>query len=113
MNAMRKLLLLSLTAATALTAGAYAAAPAHHAAAPAAPPAAASSGPQIGTFGFDEAGMDRSLAPGDNFYQFANGTWARNTPIPPDKATFGMFTVLDDLSRTRTRAILDEAKNDP
>ncbi|MEA3003351.1 MAG: putative endopeptidase [Sphingomonadales bacterium] len=110
MIVMRKLLFLSLTAATALTAGAYAAAPARHAA----PAAAAASGrPQIGSFGFDEAGMDRSVAPGDNFYQYANGTWAKNTPIPPDKATYGMFTVLDDLSRTRTRAILDEVKNDP
>src|SRR4051812_6233368 len=110
MNAMRKLIFLSLTAVTALTAGAFAAAPARHAAHAA---AATSARPQIGTFGFDEAGMDRSVTPGDNFYQFASGTWAKNTPIPNDKATYGMFTVLDDLSRSRTRAILDEAKNDP
>lgn len=69
--------------------------------------------PQIGTFGFDEAGMDRSVAPGDNFYDFANGTWARTTPIPPDKSNYGMFTVLDDLSRQRTQEILDGAKSDP
>src|SRR4051794_23555410 len=109
MNPMRKLLFLSLTAATALTAGAIAAAPASHTA----PAAATRAGPQIGTFGFDAAGMDRSVAPGDNFYQFANGTWAKNTPIPADKATYGMFTALDDLSRSRTREILEEAKNNP
>src|SRR3569833_4413372 len=104
-------LLLSLVATSALAAAAYAAAPAHRAA-PA--HAAATSGhPQIGTFGFDEAGMDRSIAPGDNFYQYANGTWAKNTVIPPDKAAYGMFTVLDDLSRSRTREILEQAKNDP
>ncbi|MBV8685193.1 MAG: M13 family metallopeptidase [Alphaproteobacteria bacterium] len=68
--------------------------------------------PQLGTFGFDEAGMDRSVAPGDNFYQFANGTWAKNTPIPADKSNYGMFTMLDDLSRQRTREILDEARAD-
>ena len=34
----------------------------------------------------------------------ANGTWAKNTPIPADKSNYGMFTVLDDLSRERTRA---------
>ena len=62
--------------------------------------------PQYGTFGFDVAGMDRSVAPGDNFYEFANGTWAKNTPIPPDKSNYGMFTVLDDLSRERTRGII-------
>jgi putative endopeptidase len=111
---MRKLLFLSLTAASALAAGAYAAAPVRHAAAPAVAHAAPARGqPQIGNFGFDEAGMDRSIAPGDNFYQFANGIWAKNTVIPNDKATYGMFTALDDLSRSRTREILDQAKNDP
>ncbi len=68
--------------------------------------------PQIGTFGFDLAGMDRSVQPGDNFYQFANGTWARNTAIPADKSNYGMFTLLDDLSRERTQTILKEAAND-
>jgi putative endopeptidase len=81
------------------------------AAGPVAPPTA--DRPQIGNFGFDEAGMDRSVAPGDNFYQYANGTWARTTPIPPDKSNYGMFTMLDDLSRRRTREILDEAVKDP
>ncbi|HEX8309629.1 MAG TPA: M13 family metallopeptidase [Allosphingosinicella sp.] len=69
--------------------------------------------PQIGTFGFDEAGMERSVAPGENFYRFANGTWAKNTPIPSDRSNYGMFTLLDDLSRQRTREILDEVKDDP
>jgi putative endopeptidase len=69
--------------------------------------------PQYGTFGFDEAGMDRSVAPGDDFYEFANGTWAKNTPIPPDKSNYGMFTVLDDLSRSRTREIIEGQAQDP
>ena len=73
----------------------------------------AGSGPQIGRFGFDETGMDRSVAPGDSFYGFANGTWAKNTAIPADRSNYGMFTLLDDLSRRRTREILDEARADP
>ncbi|WP_443019045.1 M13 family metallopeptidase [Sphingomonas sp.] len=81
------------------------------AAGPVAPPTQAK--PQIGSFGFDQAGMDRNVAPGDNFYGFANGTWARTTPIPADRSNYGMFTVLDDLSRQRTQQILDEAKADP
>ncbi len=74
---------------------------------------AAAPGPQIGTFGFDMAGMDRSVAPGDNFYQHSNGTWVRTTPIPADKSNYGTFNVLDDLSRERTRAIIEEAARDP
>ena len=68
---------------------------------------------QLGTFGFDTAGMDGNVAPGDDFYAFANGTWARTTAIPADKSNYGMFTALDDLSKERTRLILEEAKNDP
>ena len=78
-------------------------------AAPVAPAAKA----QIGTFGFDTAGMDTTVRPGDNFYQFSNGTWARNTPIPPDKSNYGMFTKLDDLSKEHSRAIVEEAAKDP
>jgi putative endopeptidase len=68
--------------------------------------------PQIGSFGFDMAGMDRSVSPGQNFYQFANGTWLKTTQIPPDKSNYGMFTVLDDLSRQRTQEILEDARKD-
>lgn len=69
--------------------------------------------PQIGTFGFDTAGMDRAVQPGDNFFQFANGTWSKNTAIPADKSNYGMFTVLDDLSRERTRTLIEEQSKDP
>src|SRR5262249_35418401 len=77
------------------------------------PSEAAGPRPQYGSFGFDVAGMDRSVAPGDNFYQFANGTWGRNTPIPSDKPNYGAFSFLDDLSHTRTHEILEQAKADP
>ena len=76
-------------------------------------PALAADGPQIGRFGFDEAGMDRSVKPGDDFYQYADGTWARTTPIPPDRSNYGLFTVLEDLSLERSRDILDEAAKAP
>ncbi|HEY0597631.1 M13 family metallopeptidase [Sphingopyxis sp.] len=69
--------------------------------------------PEIGDFGFDLTGMDKTVQPGDDFYAYANGTWAKNTPIPADKSNYGMFTALNDLSQTRTREILDAAKGDP
>ena len=69
--------------------------------------------PSIGTFGFDTTGMDRNVAPGDDFYAFANGTWAKNTTIPSDKSNYGMFTQLADLSQQRVRDILEAAQADP
>lgn len=78
-----------------------------------APAAESAAKPELGTFGFDTAGMDTSVQPGDDFYAYANGTWAKNTPIPADKSNYGMFTALGDLSQVRTREILDAAKGDP
>ena len=69
--------------------------------------------PQIGDFGFDVAGMDRAVAPGDSFYQFANGGWGRTTAIPADKSNYGSFDVLADLSQTRTHDLLEREKADP
>jgi putative endopeptidase len=69
--------------------------------------------PQYGTFGFDTAGMDKAVTPGDDFFEYANGTWLRNTPIPADKARYGMFNVLDDLSKVRTRGIIEEETKNP
>jgi putative endopeptidase len=57
--------------------------------------------------------MDRSVQPGDNFHEYANGTWAKNTPVPADKSNYGMFTMLDDLSRERTKTLIEEAAQRP
>ena len=70
---------------------------------------AASKKPQLGTWGVDLAGMDRSVNPGDSFYNYVNGTWDRNTVIPADKASWGGFGILRDLSDTRTREIIESA----
>jgi len=79
------------------------------------PPAAPAPAPKaaIGTFGFDEAGMDRAAQPGNDFYEFANGAWAKTTQIPSDKSNYGAFHVLADLSQQRVNDILEAAKDDP
>jgi putative endopeptidase len=73
--------------------------------------APAKEGPQLGTFGFDTAGMDASVSPADDFYGYANGKWATKTPIPADKSNYGMFTALDDLSKDRVKLVLDAEKD--
>jgi putative endopeptidase len=77
------------------------------------PPAAPAPKPQIGDFGFDETGMDKSVLPGNSFYTFANGAWDARTEIPADKSNYGMFTMLDDLSRERTKTLIEESAKDP
>jgi len=69
--------------------------------------------PTYGTFGFDTAGMDKSVKPGDNFYDYASGTWQKTTEIPADRSSYGMFHKLQDLSLERTRGILEAAEKQP
>ncbi|HEY9233408.1 MAG TPA: M13 family metallopeptidase [Phenylobacterium sp.] len=78
-------------------------------AAPSAEIAAPAGKPKFGTFGFDVAGMDRTVAPGDDFYAFANGGWMRATEIPADRGSFATFTALAELAAERTRAIIEDA----
>ena len=44
--------------------------------------------------GIDVAGMDRSVKPGDDFFQYANGTWLRHTDIPADRSSYGAGSIL-------------------
>ncbi len=55
----------------------------------------------IGAWGFDLAGMDRSVKPGDDFFDYANGTWFKNTQIPADRTSIGSFQELRILSEKR------------
>lgn len=61
------------------------------------------------THGINISHMDRSVKPGDNFYDFANGGWLKKTEIPPDRASMGVFTALDIVANQNTRTLLEEA----
>ena len=58
--------------------------------------------------GIDIAGMDKSVNPGDDFFQYVNGTWIKVTPIPSDKPSFGVFATLADETRKRTQMLIQE-----
>ena len=61
--------------------------------------------------GIDVAGMDRSVAPGDDFNAYTNGGWIKATPIPADKASYGIFAVLADETRKRLLTLIQESAN--
>ncbi|MGD0499564.1 MAG: M13 family metallopeptidase [Bryobacteraceae bacterium] len=61
--------------------------------------------------GIDLAGMDKSVAPGDDFNAYANGGWIKATPIPADKSSYGVFTMLADETRKRLLALIQESAN--
>ena len=62
--------------------------------------------------GFDLANLDRSISPCDNFFQFADGGWVKNNPIPAAYTRWGTFTILRDHNEDVLHSILEEASKD-
>jgi putative endopeptidase len=77
--------------------------------APADAAAPASGVPVYGRFGFDMAGMDRSVDPGDDFYAYANGAWEKTTAIPSDRSNWGTSAVLVEQAEQRVRDLIQDA----
>ena len=57
----------------------------------------------------DVAGMDRSIKPGDDFYGYTNGGWMKATVIPPDRAVYGSFTIIEEEVSKRTVDLIQAA----
>ena len=70
----------------------------------AAPASAAASAHDI-----DQSAIDRSVAPGDDFFHYANGAWLKKTEIPPDRSSYGVWSVLFDRAQQRTREMMEHA----
>jgi putative endopeptidase len=78
------------------------------AAAPAAKTDSTKQKPVIGEFGFDVAGMDTSVKPGDDFFRYSGGNWMKNEKMPSDRSRWGTFDKLRAKSEDDVRALIDE-----
>jgi putative endopeptidase len=61
---------------------------------------------------FDTSRMDTSADACDDFFQFANGTWVKNTEIPPSQSRWGSFNILAEGNRDVLHDILENAIKD-
>jgi len=59
--------------------------------------------------GPDLKGMDTAVAPGDDFFKFANGSWISATDIPADRSRYGNAAILTELTTERVHALLATA----
>jgi putative endopeptidase len=77
-------------------------------------PAAAADTATLGTWGFDAAGRNTAVQPGDDFFRYAGGKWLASTEIPADRSRFGVFDLLTDRAERDVRVIIDgvSARND-
>ena len=73
----------------------------------ASPPASAAALSDSG--GIDLAGIDRSVAPGDDFFSHANGAWLARTDIPADRSSYGTSDMLTELTARRTAELIERA----
>jgi len=62
---------------------------------------------RLGKWGIDTAGMQPEVRPGEDFFAYVNGNWARTTQIPADRSSYGGFAILRDLSEARLRKLVE------
>lgn len=63
--------------------------------------------------GIDLSLMDKSVRPNDDFFNFVNGTWVKNTEIPADRTRWGSFDELRQKTDIDALSILEEAAKNP
>jgi endothelin-converting enzyme/putative endopeptidase len=69
--------------------------------------------PAFGTWGYNAEAMDSSVKPGDDFWDYVNGSWAKRTEIAPDRTFVGIDSVLNDQIDKDVRAIVEDMAKDP
>jgi len=58
--------------------------------------------------GIEQANIDKTVRPQDNFYRYMNGTWLKNNRIPADKTAIGSFYDLRDKSDEDVKALIED-----
>lgn len=60
----------------------------------------------------DRANMDLTVKPGDDFYQYASGTWIKKNPVPAKETRWGSFNELRDFNVKAVRGLVEAASAD-
>jgi putative endopeptidase len=60
--------------------------------------------------GIQTADMDKSVRPQDDLFQYANGTWLKNVPIPADRSSYGVDTLMVERSLLLQRDLIEAAQ---
>lgn len=63
-----------------------------------------------GNGSIDLSYLDKNIRPQDDFFQFSNGTWIANNPVPPSESRWGSFNELELNNKIKLKAILEECK---
>lgn len=64
---------------------------------------------ELGEFGLDLSAGNPQVKPGDDFFAYASGKWYDTFEIPPDRASYGPFHKLNDVSEERVKTLIEKA----
>lgn len=59
--------------------------------------------------GIDVSAIDKSVAPCEDFYQYVNGTWLKNNPVPETETRWGSFNIVRDKNNALLHELLVKA----
>ncbi|GAA4642605.1 M13 family metallopeptidase [Pontixanthobacter gangjinensis] len=62
----------------------------------------------FGDWGFDPAGLDAGIDPGDDFFAYVNAKWLAANPLPAEFSRFGAFNLLREKSTSDVKTLVDE-----
>lgn len=60
----------------------------------------------------DPANMDLSIKPGNDFYQYASGTWIKKNPVPAKETRWGTFNELREFNAQAVKKLVQKAAAD-
>ena len=69
--------------------------------------------PEIGAWGFDTAGKDAAVRPGDDFFRYSGGGWMQREVLPSDRTRWGTFDKLAERASVDTRKIIEDLAANP
>jgi endothelin-converting enzyme/putative endopeptidase len=68
---------------------------------------------QVASKGIETADLDRKVQPCDNFYEFSNGTWRAQNPIPASMDRWSRRWQAGEANKDQLRVILDDVSSKP
>jgi putative endopeptidase len=63
--------------------------------------------------GVDVASIDKKTKPANDFFQYANGNWIKNNPIPETESRWSAFNIVNERNNDLLKKVLEDAANTP